>query len=67
MYAKSGDITAASRVFKSTPVKNPASWNSMIGGFARHGLGVEALEEFETVVQCGYKPDQVIKGNAFWA
>ncbi|CAN7018978.1 unnamed protein product [Brassica oleracea var. botrytis] len=59
MYAKSGDITAASLVFKSMLVKNPASWNSMIGGFARHGLGVEALEEFERMVQCGYKPDQV--------
>ncbi|WZY82473.1 pentatricopeptide repeat-containing protein At2g13600-like [Brassica napus] len=59
MYAKSGDITAASGVFKSMPVKNPASWNSMIGGFARHGLGGEALEEFEKMVQCGYKPDQV--------
>ncbi|KAL0740644.1 hypothetical protein Bca4012_082157 [Brassica carinata] len=59
MYAKSGDITAASRVFKSMLVKNPAAWNSMIGGFARHGLGVEALEEFERMVQCGYKPDQV--------
>ncbi|CAN6834293.1 unnamed protein product [Brassica oleracea] len=59
MYAKSGDITGASRVFKSMLVKNPASWNSMIGGFARHGLGVEALEEFERMVQCGYKPDQV--------
>nr|VDC90630.1 unnamed protein product [Brassica oleracea] len=59
MYAKSGDITAASGVFKSMPVKNTASWNSMIGGFARHGLGVEALEEFERMVQCGYKPDQV--------
>ncbi|KAF8116629.1 hypothetical protein N665_0015s0006 [Sinapis alba] len=59
MYAKSGNITAASRVFKSMPVKNPASWNSMIGGLARHGLGVKTLEEFERMVQCGYKPDQV--------
>ncbi|KFK37492.1 hypothetical protein AALP_AA4G264400 [Arabis alpina] len=59
MYAKSGDITAASRVFKSMPMKNPASWNSMIGGLARHGLGVDALEEFEKMVEGGYKPDQV--------
>ncbi|ESQ31751.1 hypothetical protein EUTSA_v10005291mg [Eutrema salsugineum] len=41
MYAKSGDITAASR------------------GFARHGLGVDALEEFEKMIECGYRPDQV--------
>ncbi|CAA7060859.1 unnamed protein product [Microthlaspi erraticum] len=59
MYAKSGDITAASLVFELMPVKNPASWNSMIGGFARHGLGAEALEEFEKMMECGYKPDQV--------
>ncbi|CAN8285894.1 unnamed protein product [Cochlearia groenlandica] len=59
MYAKSGDITAASYAFKSMPMKNPASWNSMIGGFARHGLGVNALKEFEKMMESGYKPDQV--------
>lgn len=37
MYAKAGDITSASCVFNLMPMKNPASWNSMIGGFARHG------------------------------
>ncbi|CAA7044214.1 unnamed protein product [Microthlaspi erraticum] len=35
------------------PMKNPASWNSMIGGFARHGLGADALEEFEKMMECG--------------
>lgn len=59
MYAKSGDITAASHVFKLMQMKNPASWNSMIGGFARHGLGVDAVEKFDKMIECGYKPDQV--------
>ncbi|KAL1189290.1 Pentatricopeptide repeat-containing protein [Cardamine amara subsp. amara] len=59
MYAKAGDITAASGVFKFMPMKNPASWNSMIGGLARHGLGVNALEEFKKMIESGYKPDQV--------
>ncbi|CAA7044279.1 unnamed protein product [Microthlaspi erraticum] len=25
----------------------------------RHGLGAGALEEFEKMMECGYKPDQV--------
>uniref|UniRef100_A0A1J3FYF7 Pentatricopeptide repeat-containing protein, chloroplastic n=1 Tax=Noccaea caerulescens TaxID=107243 RepID=A0A1J3FYF7_NOCCA len=59
MYAKSGDITAASRVFELMPMTNPASWNAMIGGFAKHGLGADALEEFEEMMECGCKPAQV--------
>lgn len=59
MYAKAGDINAASGVFKWMSMKNPASWNSIIGGFARHGLGVDALEEFKKMIECGYQPDQV--------
>ncbi|XP_010525245.1 PREDICTED: pentatricopeptide repeat-containing protein At1g62260, mitochondrial-like [Tarenaya hassleriana] len=67
MYAKSGDISAASFVFSSMKVKNSASWNSMIGGFARHGQGTNALEEFGKMLESGFKPDQVTFINLLMA
>ncbi|CAE6053182.1 unnamed protein product [Arabidopsis arenosa] len=51
MYAKAGDITSASCVFNLMPMKNPASWNSMIG------------DEFKKLIERGYKPDQVTFTN----
>ncbi|KAJ0112323.1 hypothetical protein Patl1_00843 [Pistacia atlantica] len=59
MYAKCGDIDAAFYVFESMQRKNLASWNSMIGGYGRHGLGKRALEEFERMKKMGVKPDEV--------
>lgn len=59
MYAKCGDIDAASRVFKAIPKRNLVSWNSIIGGYARHGLASRALEEFERMTRSGVNPDQV--------
>ncbi|OVA13236.1 Pentatricopeptide repeat [Macleaya cordata] len=59
MYAKCGDIDAAIRVFESIPSKNLVSWNSIIGGFAGHGLGTRALEEFERMKNGGIRPDEI--------
>ncbi|KAK9281675.1 hypothetical protein L1049_004579 [Liquidambar formosana] len=59
MYAKCGDIEAAFCIFESMPKKNVVSWNSIIGGYARHGLGTRALEEFERMTKGGVTPDQV--------
>ncbi|KAF8392702.1 hypothetical protein HHK36_023051 [Tetracentron sinense] len=59
MYAKCGDISAAAYVFEFMPKKNLVSWNSIIGGYARHGFGTRALEEFERMKKDGFRPDQV--------
>lgn len=59
MYAKCGDIVAASCVFELIPAKNLVSWNSIIGGYGRHGLAHRALEEFERMIRGGFRPDQV--------
>ena len=59
MYAKCGDIEAAFCIFQSMPKKNLVSWNSLIGGYARHGLGTRALEEFERMKRVGIWPDHV--------
>lgn len=59
MYAKCGDIEAAFCVYEFMPTKNLVSWNSIIGGYARHGLTTRALDEFERMTKAGTRPDHV--------
>lgn len=59
MYGKCGDIHAAFCVFRSMSVKNLVSWNSIIGGCARHGLAEMALMEFEEMLKSGVLPDEI--------
>ncbi|KAK7846210.1 pentatricopeptide repeat-containing protein [Quercus suber] len=67
MYAKCGDIEAAFSFFESMPNKNLVSWNSIIGGFARHGLAIRALEEFERMIKFGVRPDEITFVNVLSA
>ncbi|KAL0420154.1 UNVERIFIED_CONTAM: Pentatricopeptide repeat-containing protein [Sesamum radiatum] len=67
MYGKCGDIEAAFCVFQSMVIKNLVSWNSIIGGYARHGLASRALEEFERMVKSGVVPDEISFINALSA
>ncbi|KAF6155817.1 hypothetical protein GIB67_039148 [Kingdonia uniflora] len=67
MYAKCGDISSAVIIFESIPVKNSASWNSIIGGYARHGFGIKALEEFERMKRHGVEPDEITLVNVLSA
>jgi pentatricopeptide repeat protein len=59
MYSKCGRIDYASKVFNSMSQKNEFSWNSMISGYARHGLGRKALDIFEEMQQSGANPYHV--------
>ncbi|KAF5931465.1 hypothetical protein HYC85_032338 [Camellia sinensis] len=67
MYAKCGDIEAAFCFFESVPKKDLATWNSVIGGYARHGLATRALEEFERMINGGVKPDEITFVNVLSA
>lgn len=60
-YAKCGCITSASRFFQeiSAHRKNLISWTSVISGFAMHGMGREAIENFESMEKAGMKPNRV--------
>lgn len=55
MYAKCGKIKDSRRVFDLMTEKNLVTWNTMIGGYAFHGLGENALEIFWRVDN----PDQI--------
>ncbi|KAF3433128.1 hypothetical protein FNV43_RR24230 [Rhamnella rubrinervis] len=59
MYAKCGDIVKARKVFHQISSRDSVSWNSMLTGYIRHGLSVEALDIFCQMLQQGYRPDSV--------
>jgi pentatricopeptide repeat protein len=59
MYAKSGGLDDARRVFDWTRQRDVASWNIMIDGYASHGRGQEALILFHQMIKEGLVPDEV--------
>eukprot|EP01018_Ginkgo_biloba_P003196 Gb_11220 [translate_table: standard] len=59
MYAKCGSIETARNLFDKMHQRNTVSWNTMIGGYAMHGYGKEALKLFGLMQQSGMNPDYV--------
>ncbi|WCJ19766.1 Tetratricopeptide repeat (TPR)-like superfamily protein [Euphorbia peplus] len=63
MYAKCKSIIVARAIFDSTAPndRNVVTWNAMIGGYAQHGEGKEALELFSRML----KQDRSLKPDAY--
>lgn len=59
MYSKCGSIQYSYNVFKQKSYHNVVSWNSIITGFANHGLGKKSLELFRQMIDGGTRPDSV--------
>ncbi|KAH0930433.1 hypothetical protein HID58_016160 [Brassica napus] len=60
MYCKCGDLNDAFRIFDHFENKDVVSWNSMIAGYAQHGLATQAIEMFEVMMtKSGIKPDAI--------
>ncbi|CAA6659785.1 unnamed protein product [Spirodela intermedia] len=59
MYAKSGAIRSARRVFERMSERNVWTWSTMILGLAQHGLASEALELFDTMKRTPVEPNCV--------
>ncbi|XP_022867313.1 pentatricopeptide repeat-containing protein At5g40410, mitochondrial [Olea europaea var. sylvestris] len=59
VYAKSGRLDASCALFRE--MKNPdrIAWTAMIGGYAMHGYGREAIMCFDELIKIGMKPDHV--------
>ncbi|KAJ7555337.1 hypothetical protein O6H91_05G032800 [Diphasiastrum complanatum] len=51
MYAKSGSIADACRVFNNMKSRDEVAYNAMIGAFSMHGQGKEATRLFEQMCQ----------------
>ncbi|OAY74195.1 putative pentatricopeptide repeat-containing protein, mitochondrial, partial [Ananas comosus] len=58
MYSKCGSLTYARRVFNKMPERSSVSWNTMIVGYGKHGLGDEVIQLFNLMLR-EVKPDRV--------
>jgi pentatricopeptide repeat protein len=59
MYAKCGSIEDACEVFNKMSTRNVFAWTTMLGGYAMHGGGHEALGYFERMCQEGVEIDNI--------
>ncbi|CAN8244795.1 unnamed protein product [Cochlearia groenlandica] len=59
MYVKCGELVKAKLVFDRFPSKDIIMWNSIISGYASHGLGQEALKVFNEMPSSGIMPNKV--------
>lgn len=59
MYAKCGCMDDACLCFQNMPFKNVISWTSLISGYAKHGLGIEALKAFQQMEMEGVVPNKI--------
>ncbi|XP_028549807.1 pentatricopeptide repeat-containing protein At3g29230-like isoform X1 [Dendrobium catenatum] len=59
MYAKCGCIHSAINVFTIMEKRDVITWNSMINGLAMHGMGLEALELFDHMLEATEEPDGI--------
>ncbi|XP_010521571.1 PREDICTED: putative pentatricopeptide repeat-containing protein At5g08490 [Tarenaya hassleriana] len=60
VYAKCGSLRSASVLFQSDPHKDLVMFTAMIGGYAVHGMGKEALMIYSHMLDLGLKPDHVV-------
>ncbi|KAF3450205.1 hypothetical protein FNV43_RR06285 [Rhamnella rubrinervis] len=59
MYAKSGDMDGAEKVFAFLPGVSVVSWNVMIAGYGQKYQSGNAMEYLRRMIHCGFEPDDV--------
>ncbi|CAM8998959.1 unnamed protein product [Rhodiola kirilowii] len=59
MYGKCGCINEAVAVFNSQLMRDTIMWNTVICGYAQHGLEMKALEAFRCMLADNVEPDEV--------
>ncbi|GLU20171.1 hypothetical protein SLE2022_363830 [Rubroshorea leprosula] len=59
MYSKCGNLLDGRRLFDRMPEHNTVSWNSMIAGYAQHGIGTESLLLFAQMLERGITPTSI--------
>eukprot|EP01018_Ginkgo_biloba_P019499 Gb_13599 [translate_table: standard] len=58
MYAKSGNLDYALKMFDKMPKRNAVSWNALIAGHGHHGNSEETFNLFGRMQQAGMKPNE---------
>uniref|UniRef100_A0A7N0T4W2 Pentatricopeptide repeat-containing protein n=1 Tax=Kalanchoe fedtschenkoi TaxID=63787 RepID=A0A7N0T4W2_KALFE len=59
MYARSGKLNAAKRLFDSLTTKDEVTYTSLIAGYGMHGEGLTALDLFEEMEKQYIKVDHI--------
>lgn len=59
IYCKCGAVGDALYIFKNLDGKDTISWNSMIAGYAQHGLALKAIDLFEEMKKQNVKADAI--------
>ncbi|XP_015902738.1 pentatricopeptide repeat-containing protein At2g37320 [Ziziphus jujuba] len=59
MYCKCGAVDHALFIFRSIDRKDTVSWNSMITGYAQHGLAFQAIDLFKEMKKQSVKTDAI--------
>ncbi|KAL3616471.1 hypothetical protein CASFOL_039861 [Castilleja foliolosa] len=59
MYAKNGELKAATYIFSCLSDCDLMCWNSMLMGYGYHGKAGEAFQIFFKILKHGLRPDQV--------
>ncbi|KAK7312105.1 hypothetical protein VNO77_35703 [Canavalia gladiata] len=59
VYAKTGDLDAAQKVFDNMHKRDIASWNAMICGLAQGSRPSEAIALFNRMKEEGWRPNEV--------
>ncbi|KAI3464754.1 hypothetical protein Pfo_021417 [Paulownia fortunei] len=59
VYAKSGRLDVSNALFGGMKDPDRIAWTAMVGGYAMHGCGREALMCFDLMVKRRLKPDHV--------
>ncbi|CAJ1934231.1 unnamed protein product [Sphenostylis stenocarpa] len=59
VYAKTGDLDAAHKVFDNMHKRDIASWNAMISGLAQGSRPNEAIALFNRMKEEGWRPNEV--------
>ncbi|XP_057439404.1 putative pentatricopeptide repeat-containing protein At3g05240 isoform X2 [Lotus japonicus] len=68
MYAKTGELGNARKIFNSLEKKDVVVWTSMINALAIHGQGNEALSMFQVMQKdCSLVPDHITYTGVLFA
>ncbi|CAA6669176.1 unnamed protein product [Spirodela intermedia] len=59
VYAKSGDLVVARKLFDGICSRNVISWSAMIAGCGAHGRVEEALSLFDEMLRRGIRPNHI--------
>ncbi|KAI0492676.1 hypothetical protein KFK09_026952 [Dendrobium nobile] len=57
MYAKCGSLVMAKLIFDTANCKDVVCWSAMIASYGYHGLGNDAINTFNQMVEVGLKPN----------